>query len=112
MIIIEFDINILKALSDDNRIQIIDLLLERDYCVRALSNKLNISESAVSQHLKILREADVVFGEKEGYFVHYRVKIDVITNTFKGFEAFLNKSRKSQCVKNNCSKGGKNNEKL
>ncbi len=64
----------LKALSDDNRIKMLQLLMKYDLCVRALSKKLDISEAAVSQHLKILREADIIFGEKIGYFTHYHVK--------------------------------------
>ncbi|MFO7814959.1 MAG: metalloregulator ArsR/SmtB family transcription factor [Halanaerobiales bacterium] len=64
----------LKALADKNRLEIIKLLLKKNYCVSALAKRLNISESAVSQQLKILREADLVMGEKKGYYVHYLVK--------------------------------------
>lgn len=66
----------LKAMADENRLKIIKLLLTKNYCVGALANQLNISESAVSQQLKILREADLVMGEKKGYYVHYTVKIE------------------------------------
>ena len=62
-----------KALADDNRLQILQLLLSHEYCVRSLSRKLNITESAVSQHLKILREAGFLYGEKRGHFTHYKV---------------------------------------
>lgn len=71
-------ISILKAMADDTRMKIITLLLQRNFCVRALARKLNISEAAVSQHLKILREAGIVSGEKIGYFVHYDVKREVL----------------------------------
>ena len=49
------------------------LLLRRNCCVRALARQLDISEAAVSQHLKVLREAGLIFGEKCGYFMHYTV---------------------------------------
>ena len=62
-----------KALADENRMLILRLLLRRSCCVRALSRQLDISEAAVSQHLKILREAGLVSGEKSGYFTHYTV---------------------------------------
>ena len=42
--------------------------------MKALARELGISESAVSQHLKVLRKADLVMGEKKGYYVHYLVK--------------------------------------
>jgi ArsR family transcriptional regulator, arsenate/arsenite/antimonite-responsive transcriptional repressor len=64
----------IKAIADENRLKIIRLLLNKDYCVRALAKKLEISESAVSQHLKTLREAGLVIGVKKGYFVHYKVE--------------------------------------
>ncbi len=41
------DAQIFKALSDGSRLRILELLLERTYCVRALSLKLGLSESAV-----------------------------------------------------------------
>lgn len=63
----------LKALADDKRMQIIHLLLEGDLCVGALAQSLGISEPAVSQHLKVLREAGLVWGEKRGYWTHYVV---------------------------------------
>ena len=68
----------LKAISDDTRMKIITLLLQHNYCVRALAGKLGISEAGVSQHLKILREAGLVSGEKKGYFVHYSVNRDAL----------------------------------
>jgi len=63
----------LKALVEENRLRIISLLQQQDLCVGALAKKLDISEAAVSQHLKILRESGFVAGEKRGYFTHYRV---------------------------------------
>lgn len=62
----------LKALADDNRLLILRLLGRRDYCVRALARQLGISQAAVSQHLKVLRQAGLVSSEKRGYFTHYR----------------------------------------
>ena len=63
-----------KALADDNRLLILRLLNRRAYCVRALSRQLGISQAAVSQHLKVLREAGLVSAGKRGYFTHYRVE--------------------------------------
>ena len=62
-----------KALADENRMLILRLLLRRNCCVRALARQLDISEAAVSQHLKVLREAGLIVGEKFGYFTHYAV---------------------------------------
>src|SRR4030043_2407672 len=66
----------LKALSDETRFELIKLLLTHDLCVGALAHHLRISEAAVSQHLKLLREAGLVKGEKRGYWTHYMVEKD------------------------------------
>lgn len=66
----------LKAIADQKRLKLLTLLLKQDYCVGALAQHLDISKSAVSQHLKVLREAGFVIGEKRGYWVHYSVQED------------------------------------
>jgi ArsR family transcriptional regulator len=63
----------LKALADETRFKIIDLLLRHDLCVGALARQLNLSEAAVSQHLQVLRKAGIIKGEKRGYYTHYGV---------------------------------------
>lgn len=64
---------IFKVLSVETRVRIIELLKERSLCVNALAAILGISPAAVSQHLRVLRDADAVIPDKRGYFVHYRV---------------------------------------
>ena len=63
----------LKVLSVGTRLRIIQLLNDRALCVNALAHRLDITQSAVSQHLRVLREADLVIDEKRGYYVHYRL---------------------------------------
>ena len=60
----------LKALGEPMRFRIFRMLLERKHCVRSLSKKLGISEPAVSQHMKVLKEAGLVYGERCGYHIH------------------------------------------
>jgi ArsR family transcriptional regulator len=64
---------IFKLLSVDTRVRMIDLLKRRSLCVNALARVLGITPAAVSQHLRVLRDADIVRADKQGYFVHYRV---------------------------------------
>ncbi|MFO7952934.1 MAG: metalloregulator ArsR/SmtB family transcription factor [Bacillota bacterium] len=73
----------MRALSDDTRFQIVWLLLENDLCVGALARILNTSKPAVSQHLKILREAGLVKGEKRGYWTHYMVEEKLLREAAK-----------------------------
>lgn len=69
---------VLKAIADETRMKILSLLLRHNYCVRALARKLEFSEGAISQHLKVLRDAGLLSGEKKGYFMHYDVNRDVL----------------------------------
>ena len=75
----------LKALGDPTRYKIFNCLLERKHCVRSLSKKLGITESAISQHLKVMKEAGLVYGEKYGYHMHYlpsQNALDSLVNCF------------------------------
>jgi DNA-binding transcriptional ArsR family regulator len=67
-----------KTLGDSNRLRIIEILLRSDLCVGALAKLLGLSEPALSQHLKLLREAGLVRGEKRGYWTHYSVEKDAL----------------------------------
>lgn len=62
---------IFKVLSVDTRVRMIELLKSRSLCVNALAREIGITAAAVSQHLRVLRDADIVRADKQGYFVHY-----------------------------------------
>jgi ArsR family transcriptional regulator len=69
----------MKALADQTRFSIVTMLLLQDFCVGGLARTLDISEAAVSQHLKNLKDVGLVTGEKYGYFMHYKVDRNVLT---------------------------------
>ena len=69
---------VLKAIADETRMNILMLLLKHNYCVRALARNLELSEATISQHLKVLREAELLSGEKRGYFMHYDVQRTIL----------------------------------
>ena len=76
----------LKALGDPTRLTIYQQILTRKHCTRSLSKQLGFSESAISQHLKILREAGLVYREKHGYHTHYlptQEPLDFLTSAFE-----------------------------
>jgi DNA-binding transcriptional ArsR family regulator len=62
-----------KSLSVDTRIRLLCLLKDRSLCVGSLARHLGVTPGAVSQHLRVLREAGLVIPEKRGYYVHYQV---------------------------------------
>lgn len=62
---------VMKVLAVGTRIEIVRLLKGRSLCVNALAARLDVTQGAVSQHLRIMRDAGLVIDEKRGYFVHY-----------------------------------------
>ena len=77
----------LKAIADDTRLKIVKLLLRHNYCVGALARQLDLTEAAVSQHLKVLREAGLLTGERSGYFMHYAVDREQLRALAKEIQA-------------------------
>jgi DNA-binding transcriptional ArsR family regulator len=68
----------MKVLSADARMGIVQLLKERPLCVNALAARLGVTQGAVSQHLRVMRDAALVVDEKRGYYVHYRLNEDTL----------------------------------
>ena len=106
-------VQVFKVLADDTRFKLINLLLTHDFCVGALAHHLGISEAAVSQHLKQLREVGLVKGEKRGYWTHYiveRNKLSELARLIKELTS-LQPCPEGVCIKkfnqkNDCQKEG------
>ena len=69
---------IFKALSAPTRLKLVKLLGENEgaLCVNALARSLQISQSAVSQHLRVLRQAGLVKKVRRGSSIHYLIDQD------------------------------------
>ena len=80
-------LKILKALADENRLKIVELLLLHNPCVGAIAMHVGISEAAVSQHLKILKDVGLLDGERCGHFTHYRINQAVIIPFLVGLQS-------------------------
>jgi len=92
---------ICKALSNPTRFKIFLFLNDRVSCVNAIVNFLKISQPAVSQHLKILREAGLVKIEKRGYWVHYSANREKTDKFLKDFPAILKLKGGEKCGQKN-----------
>ena len=64
---------IFKALSDPNRVRILQMLINKTLCVCEIQDVLDLSISTVSKHLSILKEAGFLLDEKSGKWVYYRL---------------------------------------
>lgn len=78
-----------KVLSVDTRVKMIEILKERPRCVNALAKELGITPAAVSQHLRVLRDAELVKSDKQGYFVHYRINGRTLESWKRQADEFL-----------------------
>lgn len=64
---------VFKALCDENRWKILDFLKNGEQCGCVLLNKLDISQSTLSHHMKILCDSGIVEGKKAGKWTHYSI---------------------------------------
>jgi len=64
-----------KALADETRLRLVVLLAQQEpgraLCVGRLAQELDVTASAVSQHLRVLKNLGLVRGQRRGYRVHY-----------------------------------------
>lgn len=60
-----------KALCDENRLKIIDSLKEGEKCSCHLLEELDIVQSTLSHHMRILVDSEIVSSRKEGKWTHY-----------------------------------------
>ena len=97
------DISILHRITEPTKFQIIQLLMQHNYCVRALSKKLGISEPAVSQQLNILKNNDIISGKKIGYQMHYQVNVNLIEEAINVLLSSFEKDAVLPVIDANCS---------
>ena len=62
-----------KAFCDENRIKILKLLQTGDKCACRLNEEINVTQPTMSHHMKVLCDAGIVTGRKEGKWMHYSI---------------------------------------
>lgn len=71
----------LKALADPTRREILNLLKSRKRSAGEISDQFSISAAAVSRHLAVLREADLITDTRQGKFIFYELNASVLEET-------------------------------
>jgi len=66
-------IKVMKALSDPSRVKIVKMLQHRVMCVCEIQAALDLAQSTVSKHLRVLEDAGLLSHEKEGLWVNYHL---------------------------------------
>ena len=93
------DVKLIKALADENRLEIIRMLRDGEKCGCIILEKLNITQPTLSHHMKILCDSGLVDSRKEGKWMHYSISengvqyaIDCLQALMITSAAFENKS--------------------
>ena len=73
-----------KALSDPNRLMIVDMLSCGELCACIILEKFQITQPTLSHHMKTLCESGLVHGRKEGKWMYYSLNDEAIRR-FRGF---------------------------
>lgn len=76
---------VFKALNDETRRKILQLLKERDMTAGEISERFAFSKPTISHHLDLLRQAGLVLAVKKGQFIHYSLNTTVIDDIVKWF---------------------------
>ncbi len=73
------------VLADQTRLKLLELLSRQKepdaLCVNALAFRLGVTQPAISQHLKVLKDAGLVQGEKRGFRAHYYINQEALKKT-------------------------------
>lgn len=70
--------NTLKALSDPTRREILNMLKDKTMSAGEISERFSISFAAISRHLSVLKDADLIRDERDGKFINYTLNTSVL----------------------------------
>jgi len=77
--------NAFKALSDETRRKILQLLNKHDMSAGEIAENFKMSKPSISKHLEILRESELISSEKKGQFVIYSINTSIIQEVLGNF---------------------------
>ncbi|TCT14642.1 DNA-binding transcriptional ArsR family regulator [Natranaerovirga pectinivora] len=77
--------DVFKALSDPTRRKILELLYEKDLTAGDIAEEFDISKPSISHHLTILKNAELVFTERQGQNIIYTLNTTVFQSIIKWF---------------------------
>ena len=83
----DLKVQLLKALADETRLQILEFLKDGEKCVCEIVPHIGTSQSNVSQHLRILRNANIVTDRREGRSIYYSVVDERIFDCIETLES-------------------------
>ncbi len=88
--------DLLKSLGNAKRLEIVWCLREQELCVGALEKKIGLSQSALSQHLAVLRAARVVKTRREAQTIYYSLRSEAAVKILNLLDKIYNQPYKSE----------------
>lgn len=79
-------VDFFRAMGEDTRVKIITMLLEEEMCICELIDELKLSQPAVSHHMKILKQAELVNDRREGKWTFYSINKEGFKNHVRNLE--------------------------
>ncbi len=84
---------LMKALGQSTRLKIIMLLASREQCVCELERIIDVSQPAISQHMRVLKAAGLVKERRDGQWIYYRLDKGYMGETLRSFLGALDDPR-------------------
>ena len=100
-------IHIFKALSDETRLKIVDMLSCGELCACKILEAFHFTQPTLSYHMKLLTVSGLVNGRREGAWMHYSLNMERIA-AFEQFFSVLT-APKEDCICKQCSQDVKQN---
>jgi len=83
-----------KALNDQTRREIVDLLKKGDLTAGEIADHFDISKPSISHHLDLLKQADIITSVKNGQFIYYSLNATVFDEIISWALGLQNKKKK------------------
>lgn len=80
---------VFKALADENRLRILLLLASGEKCACKLLEEIQVTQPTMSHHMKILCDAGLVVGRKEGKWMHYSISQEKVAEISAYFDFLM-----------------------
>ncbi len=83
-----------KGIGNENRYRILGILMKGSRTVGEIAEKVHMAQPAVSQHLKVLKDSDLVLDERRGQEVLYSINVEYMTNLLHKLAKDVNRNNK------------------
>lgn len=88
--------SVFKALSDPTRRKILELLIEKDMTAGKIAGHFKITKPSISHHLNLLKNSELILGEKQGQNIVYSLNTTALQELIKWFYNFREKGEKNE----------------